>query len=82
MYAMARIQLGREDLDAAQKTLEELTASAPEFEGGHVLLATVYYRRGRKDDGDRERAVVERLKAERKQKELAEESARPAEARP
>jgi tetratricopeptide (TPR) repeat protein len=73
MYGVARIQLGRDDLPGAQKTLEELTASAPEFEGGHVLLATVYYRTGRKDDGDRERATVEKLKAERKQKELAEQ---------
>ena len=44
LYGFARIQLGKDELAAAQKTLEELTASAPEFEGGHVLLATVYYR--------------------------------------
>jgi tetratricopeptide (TPR) repeat protein len=82
MYGMARIQLGRDDLDAAQKTLEELTASAPDFEGGHVLLATVYYRRGRKDDGDRERVIVEHLKAERKQKELGDAGETPGEGRP
>jgi predicted Zn-dependent protease len=82
MYGMARIQLGREDLAAARKTLEELTASAPEFEGGHVLLATVYYRSGRKEDGDRERAVVEKLKAGRKEKELAEQQESPGEGRP
>jgi cytochrome c-type biogenesis protein CcmH/NrfG len=63
MYGVARIQMGRDDWTAAQKTLEELTASAPAFEGGHVLLATVYYRTGRKEDGDRERAIVEKLKA-------------------
>ena len=39
--------------------------------GGHVLLATVYYRSGRKEDGDRERALVEKLKAERREQELA-----------
>ena len=82
MYGMARVQLGREDLAAARKTLEELVASAPQFEGGHVLLATVYYRLGRKDDGDRERAIVERLKAERKEKELADVGEAPGEARP
>jgi tetratricopeptide (TPR) repeat protein len=74
LYGTARIQMGRNDLVGAQKTLEELVASAPGFEGGHVLLATVYYRAGRREDGDRERAIVERLKAERKQKELAEGS--------
>jgi tetratricopeptide (TPR) repeat protein len=82
MYGMARIQLGREDLDTAQKTLEELVASAPQFEGGHVLLATVYYRRGRKEDGDRERAIVERLKADRKEKELGDAGEAAGEARP
>lgn len=77
LYGVARIQMGREDLAGARKTLEELTASAPEFEGGHVLLATVYYRTGRKEDGDRERAMVEKLKADRKQKELAGEAESP-----
>jgi Flp pilus assembly protein TadD len=82
MYGVARIQMGRDDWAAAQKTLEELVASAPAFEGGHVLLATVYYRSGRKEDGDRERAIVERLKAERKERELAEEGETPGESRP
>jgi Flp pilus assembly protein TadD len=82
MYGVARIQMGRDDWAAAQKTLEELTASTPAFEGGHVLLATVYYRSGHKEDGDRERAIVEKLKAERRQKELAEEGEASGEARP
>ncbi len=81
MYGIARIQMGRDDWAAAQKTLEELTASAPAFEGGHVLLATVYYRLGRKGDGDRERAIVERLKTERRDRELAEEGQKPGEDR-
>jgi tetratricopeptide (TPR) repeat protein len=81
LYGVARIQLGREELEAAQKTLEQLTTGAPGFEGGHVLLATVYYRRGRKEDGDRQRAVVERLQAERKKNEIGSETA-PGEAKP
>jgi tetratricopeptide (TPR) repeat protein len=82
MYGVARIQMGRDDLQGARETLEDLVASAPDFEGGHVLLATVYYRAGRKEDGDRERAVVEKLKAERKQKELAEVGEATPESRP
>jgi tetratricopeptide (TPR) repeat protein len=82
MYGVARIQMGRDDWAAAQKTLEELTTSAPAFEGGHVLLATVYYRLGRKEDGDRERAIVEKLKAERRQRELAEEGETAGEGEP
>lgn len=73
LYGLARIQMGREDLPGALRTLEQLTSQAPAFEGGHVLLATVYYRSGRKEDGDRQRAIVEKLKAERKAKELAAE---------
>ncbi len=80
LYGFARIQLGKDELAAAQKTLEELTASAPEFEGGHVLLATVYYRSGRREDGDRERAIVEKLKAAREAKGLAGDT--PAKAQP
>jgi Flp pilus assembly protein TadD len=71
LYGFARIQLGKDELAAAQKTLEDLTTSAPDFEGGHVLLATVYYRTGRREDGDRERAIVEKLKAAREAKGLA-----------
>ena len=66
--------MGRDDFAAAQKTLEQLVSTAPQFEGGHVLLATVYYRLGRKEDADRERAIVEKLKAERKQNEIGAET--------
>jgi tetratricopeptide (TPR) repeat protein len=74
LYGLARIQLGRDDYPAAQKTLEQLVATAPQFEGGHVLLATVYYRLGRKEDGDRERAIVETLKDQRKRNEIGAET--------
>jgi len=82
MYGVARIQLGRDDLAGARKTLEELTASAPGFEGGYVLLATVYYRLGLREDGDRTKAVVEKMKAERKERELAAHDETGPEARP
>jgi hypothetical protein len=82
MYGVARIQLGRDDLAGARKTLEELTASAPGFEGGYVLLATVYYRLGLREDGDRTKAVVEKMKAERKERELAAHDEAGPEARP
>lgn len=82
LYGVARIQMGRDDFEAARKTLEELTTSAPEFEGGHVLLATVYYRLGRREDGDRQRAVAEKLKADRKERELAAQEEAPVGAVP
>ncbi|HXY38518.1 MAG TPA: tetratricopeptide repeat protein [Vicinamibacteria bacterium] len=71
LYALGRIDLASDHLSQAQAHLEELTRVAPEFEGGHVLLATVYYRLKNKEAGDRERAVVDRLKAARKASEGA-----------
>jgi tetratricopeptide (TPR) repeat protein len=72
LYAQARIRLASSDLDGALKLLEQLVSAAPDFEGGHVLLGTVYYRLQRKADGDRERAIVEKLKAARAAKAQAE----------
>jgi tetratricopeptide (TPR) repeat protein len=69
LYGLARIHLAQESPQEARKALEGLVAAVPEFENGHVLLATVYYRLGLREDGDRERAVVDRLRAERKVKE-------------
>jgi tetratricopeptide (TPR) repeat protein len=66
LYGLARVHLARENLQEARKALESLTAAVPDFEGGHVLLATVYYRLQMKQEGDRERAVVETLKERRR----------------
>jgi tetratricopeptide (TPR) repeat protein len=48
----------------AQAELEQLLKDAPNFVEAHVSLATVYYREKRKQDGDRERAIIEKLNAE------------------
>jgi hypothetical protein len=39
-------------------------AEEPKFVEAHVSLATVYYRLKRKEDGDRERAIVKDLSLE------------------
>ena len=41
--------------------LEEIVKEAPEMVDAHVQLATAYNRLKRKEDADRERAIVERL---------------------
>ena len=41
---------------------------SPEFLEAHISLATVYYRLKRKADGDREKALVQKLTAEREAK--------------
>jgi tetratricopeptide (TPR) repeat protein len=72
LYAQARVSLARDDVASARKHLEELVSVAPDYEGGHVLLGTVYYRLQMRAEGDRERAIVERLKAARAAKSAAE----------
>jgi hypothetical protein len=49
--------------------MEQLVKESPEFTEAHVTLATIYYRLKRKGDGDRERAIVQRLITEKQAKE-------------
>lgn len=70
--ALTSMELG--DRAAAAKMLEQITSVAPSFTEPHVSLASLYYREHRKQDGDRERAIVERLTAEAQAKEPAQQS--------
>lgn len=68
--AAARYQLATLDLldghtEEARGELEKLTREIPKFVEAHVSLATVYYRLKRKEDGDKERAIVLRLNEEK-----------------
>jgi len=74
LYGQARIRLAREDLQGAREVLEKLVALAPDYEGGHVLLGTVFYRLQMRKEGDRERAIVEKLKAARAASAAPEEA--------
>jgi hypothetical protein len=49
-------------------------ADAPDSVDAHVQLATAYNRLKRKDDADRERAIVDRLNREIQAKQPAPES--------
>ena len=44
--------------------LEALVVEPPTWLEPHVSLATVYYRLKRREDGDREREIVDRLNKE------------------
>ncbi len=87
-HAMAATLLSLGDAERARELLEAVVQEAPSFVDGHVLLATTYYRLKRKDDGDRERALIEKLTAENQAKQpgakRAQEvdDARPAEGTP
>jgi tetratricopeptide (TPR) repeat protein len=63
LYQVATIQLALGKLDEARATLEKILHEAPQFVEAHVSLATVYYRQKRKPEGDRERALVQKLKS-------------------
>jgi hypothetical protein len=53
----------------ARVLLEDVVKEYPDFVEARVLLASVYYRLNRKADGDRERAIVEKLNREQQSKQ-------------
>ena len=53
----------------ARVLLEDVVKEYAEFVEARVLLASVYYRLNRKADGDRERAIVEKLNGEQQSKQ-------------
>jgi Tfp pilus assembly protein PilF len=63
-YQMVTIYVSRGETERALPLLEAIVKEAPSFLEAHVTLATVYYRMKRREDGDRERAIVEALNKE------------------
>jgi len=63
-YQLATTDLREGKVEAARRGLELIVKQAPAFTGAHVTLATVYYRLKRKEEGDRERAIVQKLNTE------------------
>lgn len=68
-YQIAVVELAKGEMDKAQRDLEALVKEAPQFTEAHVSLATVYFRQKKKEEGNRERAIVLKLNAERQAKE-------------
>jgi Tfp pilus assembly protein PilF len=71
-YQIAALHLAEGNLDQAQRELEALVKASPDFLEAHVSLATLYFRLKRKGDGDRERAIVTKLTAEKQARESAD----------
>jgi Tfp pilus assembly protein PilF len=61
-FGLAGALLSLGNLEESRKMLEKVVADAPEYTAAHVMLATCYYRLKRTDDGDREKAIAERLR--------------------
>jgi tetratricopeptide (TPR) repeat protein len=72
LYQLALLHMANLDYEAARRVLEPLVKQELSFTEAHVSLAMVYYRLGRREDGNREQATVLRLKAEEKAREDAE----------
>lgn len=52
---------GKRRLPESQALLEQVTRAMPGHYQAHVALARVYYRQGKKPEGDQERAIVTRI---------------------
>jgi tetratricopeptide (TPR) repeat protein len=63
-YQIGALHLSLGKIEEAQGELEQVINEAPNFVEAHVSLARTYYREKRKQDGDRERATVNKLIAE------------------
>ncbi len=74
-YQLVLGQIGMGNLEQARKSLEALVKDSPDFLDAHVSLARLYYRFRMKQEGDRERAIIQKLNAE----VLARKRARAAE---
>jgi len=68
-YQIAAVMIAQNKIAPALTELEGIIKEADNFTEAHVSLATVYYRLKRKADGDRERAIVQRLNAEAQAKQ-------------
>ena len=67
LLASLRLQTGK--VDEAVTMLEAIVKEAPDLVEAHVQLATAYNRLKRKDDAERERAIVNRLNVEAQAKQ-------------
>ncbi|MGA3189414.1 MAG: tetratricopeptide repeat protein [Bryobacteraceae bacterium] len=60
-YQLARVQRSRGDIEGAVLNFEKVIAAEPDWLRPHIELASLYYRLHREDDGQKERAIVDKL---------------------
>lgn len=60
-YQMARVQRSRGDIEGAVLNFEKVLAAEPDWLRPHIELASLYYRVHRPEDGEKERAIVDKL---------------------
>lgn len=75
-YQIALVKMAQGNLEVAQRELEDIVGKAPTFTEAHVSLATVYFRQNRREDGNRERAIVKKLNEEQQARQPKPQTAR------
>ena len=70
-YEWARLERTEGQVEAALKDFEKVVHDDPSWAQPHVELAALYFRLDRPQDGERERAIFDRLNAEQQQREQA-----------
>ncbi|HSS69778.1 MAG TPA: tetratricopeptide repeat protein [Casimicrobiaceae bacterium] len=68
-FGLAGALLSLGSIEESRQMLEKVVADSPEYTAAHVMLATCYYRLKRTDDGDREKAVAERLRQKEQERQ-------------
>ena len=75
-YQIGTVYIASDRLPEARQILEEVVKDAPDLVEAHAALGKLYYRLGRKEDGDREQVTVRRLNAQIRQRTRQEAQAR------
>ena len=65
-FQVAAVNLAAGRLNETRTELEAIVKQAPQFVEAHISLAAVYYRLQRKADGDREKALSQKLTMEQR----------------
>ena len=63
-YEWARLERTEGKIEAAARDMEKVVHDDPKWAQPHVELAALYFRLNRQEDGERERAIFDRLTAE------------------
>jgi Flp pilus assembly protein TadD len=71
-FQMAALNLAAGRLEEARLGLETIVRQSPSFVEAHIALATAYYRLKRKADGDREKALAQKLTLEQRSQDNPE----------
>lgn len=60
-YELARVQRSKGDIEDAVRNFEQVIAAEPDWLRPHIELAALYYKLSRGEDGQRERAIVDKM---------------------